>query len=88
MKEIKYKDIVSLGFSRTDCHDQVYIDQHGYDWFFMEKKLYKKILVYWDPENRIAKIRKMGKEGEILSEMTIPNLEALKQAIDFFKPKK
>ena len=75
--KIKYQDVIDLGFVRKDGNDNVYMAQYGYDWFWCEKKLYKKISAVWDCETQTVEIRKNGDEGHIIAKHTVSGLQEL-----------
>ena len=94
-EEIKYADVMSLGFERTDSEDPVFFKQYGYQYFILEKILRKSffedkkgkankevIYVDWCCINRTCEvIRVEDNEGSILGRMPIKNLKHLKAII-------
>lgn len=82
---IKYKHIMDLGFTREDAHDVVFFNEHGYHPFWVYLDPCKKIQFFWCCEKKTVELRKMGKNGDILSRMPITCLAMLKTWIKFFK---
>lgn len=85
MKNIKYSDVVKLGFERYEMNDKIFLDSHGYDDFFMELK-FGKYNFNWSNENDFVTLQKM-KGYNILSTLRIYNLSELKTLVSFFKGK-
>lgn len=82
--EIKFKDVMALGFKRIDSHDQVFIDQYGFDYFIVSKKVMKHLMFDWDCNTHFVTLLKIGKEGHILSKIEIADLDELTMYINFF----
>lgn len=82
---IDYKEIMNLGFKRFDFDDTVFFDQNGYHYFWCDLKLHKKIVAHWECENKTVVLRRMGKNGDILSELPVRNIDELERYINFFK---
>lgn len=84
-RQINYQNLIDLGFKRTDLNCDVHFNQYGYHGFVLDKKIYKKIEVSWESENRTLELRRMGSNGDILSRKPINDLRELKEWIAFFK---
>ena len=80
-EQIDYKDLIDLGFEREDASDNVFFNQNGYGWFWLELKLAKKIVAHWEQPEKTVELRRMGKNGTILSSLPVKNLEQLERWI-------
>jgi len=85
-EKIKYGDIMDLGFNEESQHDNVYFQEYGFDYCIIEKKLTKKIYIYWEKETQLCKMIRIDshKKMNIKATMPIKNLAHLKEIIDFF----
>ena len=83
---IKYKEVIDLGFKRSELEDDVFVGQYGYGWFLMTKKLSKTLYLDWDCVNRTVTLIR-NKKNNILSRLPIVNLEHLKIINTFFTDK-
>ena len=90
MKEIKYKDVMDLGFKETFSHDNVYFNQYGYEYSIVELKLTKHVFIDWEKSSRICTMIRINNKEEcsIMARYEIQNLRELKDIIDFFIDKK
>ena len=88
-EKIKYKDIMSLGFTEEKQFDEVYFDEYGFDWCIIEKKLTSKIYLNWKKETQFCEIIRLGKgkDASIMKRKPIKNLDELKEVVDFFSDK-
>ena len=87
---IKYKDIIDLGFKRTDTSDKVWFDTYGYEYFYLEKTLLKckkgiDIVAIWEPEDEDVRILKTDRNGNILSSLSFDDIHEFMEWYDFFK---
>lgn len=72
--KINYKDLMDLGFKKGYMNCSVHQDQHGYDDFWVEKKLGKRHRITWEHNTRYAEllVMKKGKEDEGCIDKRIP----------------
>lgn len=92
---IRYKQVIDLGFKRKDLGgDQVFHDQHGYDWFIASKTLVKeqgcKIIANWHPETQEIEVLYLNKKRDVISRQRFSGQHGLARyrAIQlFFKPR-
>jgi hypothetical protein len=87
-EQISYKDVENLGFKREEQNDDAFFNHYGFNYYLMTKKLDKKITAEWDINERTVRIIRCNKEGDILGQIDVANLEELKKFIDFFKDKR
>jgi hypothetical protein len=89
-EKIKYKDIMDLGFHEQIVHDQVYLNDYGFDYAIITLNLTKKIYIDWNKVTQLAKMVRIDspKTCSIMNEMPIMNLDHLKQLVDFFLNRK
>jgi hypothetical protein len=86
--KFRYKDMIDLGFVQKQQYDNVFLDQHGYEWFLVEMKLAKGIYLTWDSETReVELVRWKPKTGDILGRMPMFSIEEIKEVIEFYKKK-
>src|SRR5690554_6700576 len=85
--QIKYKDVMDLGFKRKDLgDDEIFFNKFGFNWFIVTLKLKKGIKAEWNCETR--KVELVNYEGHnVIGRMPVENLEHLKEIIEFFKGK-
>ena len=87
-ERIKYKDVMSLGFKEEFCSDSVYFDEFGYEYAIVTLKLTKRISLDWEKETGFCRMLRCDKEGTILNERKIADVEDLRDVVDFFLNKK
>ena len=83
-QQLKYQDLIDLGFKRFEMSCSVFRGQYGYECFMLEMKAMKGILFAWHPEKRTVLMQRMSK-SDVKSVMPIYTLEELKKFVDFFK---
>lgn len=83
-EQIKYRDIMSLGFEEIQADDTVYLDQYGYDYVIIQKNLTKKIHLKWHKETRLCELVRTDGKGNIRARRTVSGLNMVKQIINFF----
>jgi hypothetical protein len=88
-KKIRYKDVMDMGFSEEVDHDQVFIDEHGFDYTRITLDLTKKIYMSWEKETQLAQMIRLDgrKECNILNRLPIRDLDHLKELVEFFTTK-
>ena len=82
---MKYKQLIDMGFKRVEIFsdDQVFLDEHGYECFWLEKTLYKKgnqhVYVEWEPTKGKMELITCHKEAKITSrrEITADEMKTL-----------
>lgn len=86
-QQIRYKDVMDLGFIETKCRDNVFRDDYGYDYKIVELNLTKKISIDWNIETRTCELIRINNnvDCDIRARYPIKNLDELKTIIDFFK---
>lgn len=84
-EEIKYSDIMSLGFKEEECNDSVYFNEYGYQYCITTINLTKRIYIDWEKSTRLCEMVRTDKKNNILSRMPINDLDQLKTIVDFFK---
>jgi hypothetical protein len=85
---ITYKEVMLLGFVREEKSDQVFYDQHGYNWFLVQKKLAKGFYLSWDcTEHTVELVRWNPKNGDILDRLPMYSVEEIEEIIEFFRKK-
>lgn len=83
-QQIRYRDIINLGFTEKKQHDNVYFDRYGFDYCIIQLNLTNKIYIDWAKETRLCGLMRMNKSGDILNHYPIRDLAQLKRIIDFF----
>jgi hypothetical protein len=83
-KEIKYGDIIDLGFEVEECNDPVYFKNHGFQYCIITKKLTKRIYIDWAKETKLCEMIRVDSEDNIKAKHPIKSLAELKYIIDFF----
>ena len=86
-QQIRYKDVMDLGFIETQCPDNVFRDEYGYDYKIVELNLTKKISIDWNIETRMCQLIRINNniDCDVKARYPIKNLDELKTIIDFFK---
>lgn len=85
---ITYKEVMEIGFVRKEQSDSIFRDQHGYDWFLVQKKLAKGFYLSWDCEERTVElVRWNPKTGDILGRLPMFSVDEIKEMIEFFRKK-
>jgi len=90
MDEIKYKDIIDLGFNEKEEHDQNYINHYGFVYSIITLNLTDLIYIDWVKETRLCEIIRIDsvKTMNIQGRLKINNLDHLKEMILFFTGKR
>lgn len=61
--KVEYSFLLEQGFKKIDSYDNVFFNQHGYNYFIMTYKLKKNLSVEWTPNSMILEL--CGKNGFI-----------------------
>lgn len=84
-----YKDVMDLGFIRSDQEDNVFFNQNGYNYFICTKQLTKTIHLDWDSEDKTVRLIKTDKKGcHIRGTIMVNDMDQLKMYINFLTSKK
>ena len=87
-EEIKYHEIMSLGFKEEFCYDEVYFRENGFQYAIITLKLTKNIYIDWDKRTQLAEMIRLDKDYvHIKKKMPIRDLLHLKEIVDFFSDK-
>jgi hypothetical protein len=81
---INYCDIMALGFKMERGHDQVFYDQHGYEYKIFTKMLAPTLMLDWEQATRLCEMLVLRKDGHIFDRIPIVDLAHLKDYIDSF----
>lgn len=46
--KFQYKDLIENGFKRTNCNDNVFFEEYGFEYFLLQKKLNSYSFFDWD----------------------------------------
>lgn len=84
MKEIRYKDIIDLGFKSVEISDKVFYDDYGYGYTYFYCQLIKRIGIEWCQVRRTCEMVRYDKEENVKARMPIKDLQHLKEMINFF----
>lgn len=82
--DIKYSDVIRLGFKTQNVHDSVYFNEYGFEYEIITFKLNKYSYIDWAKESRKCEILKCDEEGTVLLRIDIPNLLELEKIIDIY----
>ena len=85
---IKYKDLIDLGFKREDYQDSVYFSQTGYQPFYLTLDITQRISFQYNAGYEYVSLLRCNKEGAILGEIRLDNIEEIKRLVNFFKGEK
>lgn len=89
---LRYKELLDMGFERNDifANDSVWMDQHGYPCFWLEKTLYEKrkerVYVEWEPTEGKIELLTCSKDKDITSRREITEDE-MRMLIEVFERK-
>lgn len=86
--EFRYKDLINLGFKRTDCNDGVFFDTYGVTYFIVNYVIeYKKYdyIFDWCQNKRTVTLQKCDKNGNIKLKGVVENIDTLHFLIDVLK---
>lgn len=82
--EIRYKDIVDLGFKSEPIDDSVFFEQFGYPYKIIQLHLSECTVLDWDQRDRKVSIILSDEYGHILKHGYIPDVDTLKELVSFF----
>ena len=88
-ERINYADLIERGFNRIECHDTVFYDEMGYDYFVVQKVIYKnhskQVMLEWDTVNHhVNMIITDNDGGNIKGRIDDLTLEDIDNYITFF----
>jgi hypothetical protein len=86
-EQIRYGDIIELGFKEEFCNDTVYEYKYGFQYVIITLNLTKRIFIDWEKETRLCEMVRLDKDHNVKARKPIMNLEELKEIIEFFKSK-
>jgi hypothetical protein len=87
-KRIWYADIIELGFSVDECKDNVFEREYGYPYRIITKKLTKNISIEYRQPEGTCRVYRTNKDGYVLGEIELDDIESIKVFIEFYKEKK
>lgn len=85
---MEYNELIDLGFKREDSNDEIWKKQHGYDFFFLTKKLGRGVELFWEPDSKEVEAYKTNSEGSIVGERFKLTRQEVIMFIDLFGEKK
>jgi len=83
--EIKYKDVMDLGFVEQFVEDNVFFNQYGFQYSIITFECAKRIFIDWDKTTRLCEILRVDKDGNIKGRKKIESIDDLKEIILFYK---
>lgn len=86
-EQIRYKDIIDLGFKEEFCSDTVYEDEYGFQYVIITLNLTKRIYIDWEKSTRLCEMVRLDKDHNVKARKPIMNLDELKGIVEFFKSK-
>ena len=86
-ESINYIDVMALGFSEQIEDDEVYFEEHGFDYVIIQKKLTSLIYLDWDKATRLCDLIRIDTSSAVLGRMPVRNLDAAIDLIKFFTNK-
>jgi len=82
--DIKYSDVIRLGFKVEKSNDKIYFNDYGFEYEIITFELNKYSCIDWAKESRKCEILKCNKEGDVLERIDIPNLSELEKIIEIY----
>lgn len=87
--QVDYNKTEELGFERFELNCSVFKKRHGYDCFFMFKKLTSlpkggRLELQWDCETRQITANRFDKHDSIISQFVIENEQQLEVLLILF----
>lgn len=83
--EIDYDKLIDRNFKKIDSEDPMFEKQHGFSSFTLEFKLSKKLLLTWDPIERLVILQRFKNKNFYVNTMLIKSLDEVDLLINFFK---
>jgi len=84
-QQINYCDIMALGFTAEDGHDEVFEKMHGYPYTIFTKMLAPTLMLDWQQTTRLCELLVIEPEsGHIFDRIPIVDLVHLKDYVDAF----
>lgn len=85
-EEIKFKDIMDLGFKEEFVHDQVFYEQYGFVYSIVKIQLTDVIQIYWSKTDRTCQLTRIDnpEDGNVKRRANLKNLDEVKDLINFF----
>lgn len=77
-----YKEVIDLGFIRTDDPDKAFFDYNGYDYFLVTKEITENIALEWDSENHKVTLYYSDHNGSIIEKFEV---KSRKKLVKFLK---
>lgn len=85
MRNIKYSDVMELGFVEQFEHDPVFFNEYGFQYTIITYDLTDYIFLDWEKHTGVCRLYRVNEDGDIKGKILIDDLESLKEVIDFFK---
>jgi hypothetical protein len=79
--KINYKAALNQGFQRVDSPDTVWFDDHGFEYFIMEKHISPNAVLYWDIKDHDIEICFTDKDGIVKDRRTVCSYAELESLI-------
>ena len=84
-QQINYCDIMALGFTAEDGHDEVFEKMHGYPYTIFTKMLAPTLMLDWHQTTRLCELLVIRPEdGHIFERIPIVDLAHLQVIVDAF----
>jgi hypothetical protein len=84
-QQINYCDIMALGFTAEDGHDEVFEMMHGYPYTIFTKMLAPTLMLDWQQTTRLCELLVIEPEsGHIFDRIPIVDLVHLKDYVGSF----
>lgn len=82
-QEVKYIDLINLGFEIITLDDDIFFKQYGFQNFSLEMRVAKQFYFSWDCNTRKVRLTRGGQKN-VKSQIKVQDLDHLKLLIDFF----
>lgn len=80
---MKYKELINRGFVRHEQDDNVWFEEYGYHYFFLEKEITKTMYFTWFPDDKKIELI-FHQKGKIQNrrELTIEEFKILEDVFN------
>jgi hypothetical protein len=84
MRNIKYQDLIDLGFKRDDYTDNVVFKETGYHPYFLSKKLGNGISLEYLQEEGNVILQRVDEQQRIKGTIKCDDISEVKMYLNFF----
>ena len=79
--KINYQAAIDLGFKRIDSPDPVWLEENGYEYFIVERRISPDGVLYWNPKDHGVELCILSKEHTVHTRRTVRTYAELESLV-------